>query len=94
MEIRVHIQIAYLSQCTRSDGQIVQHPEGNHECGGKCEPPAESITPPRVLQCVVELQWSVFDQGENKCCLKNCNGKGKYSLPRRSVTSHGLLLPD
>lgn len=60
----------HLPQRAGSDAQIVNHEDGNQERGGEREPPAQRVAPPRVRGDVVELQRSVLDQGEDKCCLQ------------------------
>lgn len=50
-----------LPQRARSGAHQVDHKDGDHECRGEGEPPAQSVTPPWILHHVVELQRSVFN---------------------------------
>lgn len=60
----------YLPECAGGDAQVVNHEDRNQKCGGESEPPAEGGAPPRIRRGVVELQRSVFHQGENERRLK------------------------
>lgn len=62
--------ISYLSQSTRCHDHIVYHKDRDQECRGESETPPKCVTPPGILNCVVELKRTEFDQGENKRSLK------------------------
>lgn len=77
----------YLSQCSWSDTYSIQHPQRNHKCWRESEKSSNGIAPPGVFISVVEFEWSIFDQREEKCALKENTSREKTSHKKTSKWS-------
>lgn len=65
----VRCMLNYLMNRPRGSAHCIHHPDGDQQGGGECEEASNSIAPPWVLIYVIELQWGVLNQGEDKGAL-------------------------